>query len=256
RYGSQYQESLNSAQVSLFGEAVEEDLPDLPFPLCEPMGNIEELKREKDYIGFYLSGHPLDTYKVEMKYFCNTTLKELNTDLAKYANRNVTFAGIITTPAAPDRMTKNGKPFGIFILEDFDDHMEFAQFGEDFIKIKEYVIDNGAFLLIKANIAPRRWGNGDQLEVKITGISLLSEALEKMSKDIHVKVPVENINPELTQSLQHLMEIHSGECSIDFTIFDTADGISVNLPSRRKRVNPVHFVRALSKLDGIDFTLK
>ena len=69
-----HQENENSAQVSLFGESSDIQIPEPQLPICEDWGTMEKLKREKEVVGIYISGHPLDDYKKEMDYFCNANL--------------------------------------------------------------------------------------------------------------------------------------------------------------------------------------
>ena len=65
RYGSKYQENKNSAQVSLFGETSEVQFEEPHIPDCEPWGIMEKLAKEKEVIGMYISGHPLDDFRIE-----------------------------------------------------------------------------------------------------------------------------------------------------------------------------------------------
>ncbi|MCK5814446.1 MAG: DNA polymerase III subunit alpha, partial [Flavobacteriaceae bacterium] len=74
RYGSKFQENLNSSQISLFGESSEFQFPEPIIPDCEEWAMMEKLSKEKEVVGIYISGHPLDDYKTELKYFCNASL--------------------------------------------------------------------------------------------------------------------------------------------------------------------------------------
>ena len=82
------------------------------------------LSFEKDVVGFYLSGHPLDSFKKEMECFCNIEISELS-DLVKLKNKEIAFAGIVTS--AEHRMTKTGKPFGVMFIEDFSGSFEYHE---------------------------------------------------------------------------------------------------------------------------------
>lgn len=89
------QENENSAQVSLFGEMSEVQIPEPVVPPCDTWGTMEKLKREKEVVGIYISGHPLDDFKTEIKYFCNASLSDLR-ELTRLVNREVSIAGVIT----------------------------------------------------------------------------------------------------------------------------------------------------------------
>ena len=99
------------------------------LPNCEPWSKLEALGKEKEVIGFYISGHPLDDYRFELQHFCNVTAERLAHDLNRYRNREVCFAGIITE--ANHRMSKTGKPFGNFTVEDLSGNFQITLFGEE-----------------------------------------------------------------------------------------------------------------------------
>tara|TARA_Y100000589_G_scaffold328039_1_gene371279 strand:+ start:113289 stop:117818 length:4530 start_codon:yes stop_codon:yes gene_type:complete len=74
KYGAKVQENKNSSQISLFGEATgsDEAMPTPPIPKCEEWSTIEKLKKEKEVVGIYLSGHPLDDYKPAINHFTSS----------------------------------------------------------------------------------------------------------------------------------------------------------------------------------------
>src|SRR3569833_1648737 len=79
KYANDYQNTQNSSQSSLFGGSVASYIPEPPMPETEEWALIERLKYEKEVIGIYLTGHPLDNYKVELDRFCNSTVTDLVT---------------------------------------------------------------------------------------------------------------------------------------------------------------------------------
>ena len=103
--------------------------PTIGFPECPPMKKIEQLKFEKEIIGFYMSGHPLDDFKLEIENFCNVSVSDLKADLNSFKGKEVTFAGIITE--ANHRTGKTGKPFGSFMVEDYFDSIQIMLFSEE-----------------------------------------------------------------------------------------------------------------------------
>ena len=70
KFGAKHQQNENAAQVSLFGESSDAALLEPPMPICEPWSTLHMLNKEKEVVGFYISGHPLDDYKLEMENFC------------------------------------------------------------------------------------------------------------------------------------------------------------------------------------------
>ena len=81
-------------------------------------------------------------------------------------------------------MTKTGKPFGTFVLEDYNDSYEFALFGDDYIKFRNLLVD-GYFLHIKGNIE-EKFRQKDNWDLRIASMSLLSEMRDKLTKSMTV----------------------------------------------------------------------
>ncbi|MFW5707913.1 MAG: DNA polymerase III subunit alpha, partial [Bacteroidota bacterium] len=151
RYANAQSQQKNSSQMNLFGEAEETVMPDPELPECPRWEKLEMLKKEKEVTGMYISGHPLDNFKIQIQNYCSHNLSQLQ-DLDKLKNRDVSFAGVIL--GAQHRYTKNGKPFGSFIIEDYTDSVQINVFSEDYLKVKHF-LEKESFVYVKAHIAPR-----------------------------------------------------------------------------------------------------
>ena len=82
KFGQAFQSKSNSQQVNMFdaiGESLELAEPEIPP--TEQWSNFELLTKEKEVVGIYISGHPLQDYLLELKYFCDINLKVLNENL-------------------------------------------------------------------------------------------------------------------------------------------------------------------------------
>jgi DNA polymerase-3 subunit alpha len=191
KYGASHQESINSAQVSLFGEASSVQLSEPLAPVCEPWGNIQALKAEREVVGVYISGHPLDDHRLAIDTYCNTDLVTLQTEEAKARPQEYKFAGIVT--GVQHRMSKTGNPFGIFELEDHEGTFEIGLFGEDYTKFREFFSD-GYFLYLRG-IWKDRWRGKDdarppEKEFKLNGIELLTTLMDKKVSGITIDLPL------------------------------------------------------------------
>jgi DNA polymerase-3 subunit alpha len=78
RYASNYQAEKDSRQISMFGET-ETEIHDvgLNFPSCTPWTAMQKLNKEKEVTGFYITGHPLDDYRLVINSFCKYNLSNL-----------------------------------------------------------------------------------------------------------------------------------------------------------------------------------
>ena len=150
RYGANYQKHQNSSQVSMFGDENGMSLSEPEMPDCEPWGKLHELKQEKEVVGIYLSGHPLDDFSHSFTHFCNARVGLFN-ELAPLVNKELTFGGIIGE--VDHRVSKNGKGWAIFQLEDFEDTFSFRIFGEEYLKFRHHLVENN-FVHVKAFVRP------------------------------------------------------------------------------------------------------
>ena len=251
RHGGSYQDKKNSAQQSLFGEDSTVEAQDPVMPDCNHYTKIEQLRKEKEVTGFYISGHPLDDFALEIENFCDTNLAELFAEPKKYFNRVVTIAGMIT--GAQERMTQTGKPYGSFILEDFNDTKKFFLFSEDYLKMKHFLVE-GFNVLVKVRVQVRRGGQ-DQLEVKVISISLMADALEKFTKSITLTLNADQVSEALISRLKNMIRAKSGNCLVKFRIEDQKNKAYLHMQPRNNAVDAAYFIRALKKLPEISYKL-
>ena len=244
KYGTNYQANLNSSQVSLFGDlGSETSIPDPELPRCEPWSKLEQLKNELDVTGFYISGHPLDDYAVEIKNFTNIQIVDFKDDLKSFKGRELTFAGLVT--GAEHKTTKTGKPFGAFNIEDKSGAYRMALFSDNYINYKQYIV-NEYPLLIKAKI-DSRYGQEDNLELKISSIQLLSEVLDKQAKSVTIHLSLDELNEEYMEYLNEMISKNKGNCTLKFLIFDASDRTNIEMISTKNKVlcsdllRPLHY---------------
>jgi DNA polymerase-3 subunit alpha len=127
--------NINSMQQSLFGEEEVVAVQNPPLPDIEPWSKLEQLKKEKEVVGFYLSGHPLDDFKLEIDNFCNIDIEKLNsTPPSELNGREIRIAGILSS--VNHRTTKKGDPMASFNLEDYTGSLNLALYSEDYLKYK------------------------------------------------------------------------------------------------------------------------
>ncbi|MGM0612318.1 MAG: DNA polymerase III subunit alpha [Bacteroidota bacterium] len=248
KHGQSYQRSLQTTQQSLFGDADDIEVADPELPECEQMSQIEQLQAEKELIGFYISGHPLDEFKLEMDNLTNVTIDYLNNNLQNYKNREVVFAGMVTEAAK--RTTKKGKDFGIMTLEDYTGSVKLMLFSEDYLRNKHF-LEEGQYLMIWAKVQGRYFDE-NQLEVKVQKINLLSEVMENMVKGVSLYLPLNKIDPDFTANMNHLTNTYPGKAHLNFYIQFTDPNSEpenrekiLKMSSRSKKVNAEKFVKTI-----------
>ncbi|MDJ0645712.1 MAG: DNA polymerase III subunit alpha, partial [Flavobacteriaceae bacterium] len=230
RFGNKYQENKNSAQISMFGETSEVQFDEPVIPDCEPWGIMEKLAKEKEVIGMYISGHPLDDYKTEIKYFCNAPVSAFaNED--DLLGKDLSIGGIVTD--VQHRISKNGKGWAAFTIEDYTEAHEFRMFGEDYLKFKHFLIPN-SFLHIKMSVRPG-WREGD-VRIQFNQVQLLQDVLEAMAKKLTLQLNIDELNEDRIGSLEKIVKDHQGKDILNFVVYDIEDQLKLTMPSRTSKV--------------------
>ncbi|MFM7023104.1 MAG: DNA polymerase III subunit alpha [Flavobacteriales bacterium] len=233
KYGLQSKSDEDSNQQSLFGAESAVDLPVPPIPRCEEWSNIQALNQEKEVVGIFISGHPLNDFKLEIDNFVNSSFQQVNEDLMKLRNRDLSFAGVVTEVS--EKISKNGNHFGILTLEDYTASYKFFLFGEDYLKYRRYLV-MGSYLYLKTKVQPRKF-NQDEMELKVNNIELLSDLREKLVKSITLKLDIKNLTEKYLEELTQLLDKHPGQCRLKLNVVDPIEKIAIEMPSRTKKIN-------------------
>lgn len=220
RYGAKYQENENSSQVSLFGEAADVQIPEPVVPPCEDWNTMEKLAREREVVGIYISGHPLDDYKFEMKYFCNTRLEAFKS-LESLVGKNLSFGGIVND--VQHLTAKNGKGWAKFTIDGYDESHEFRIFDEEYLKFRHFLVQNTFVymkVVIKEGWTNRETGKKSDPKIVFTHAQYLQDVLRDFAKKLTIQLPIEELKEQLLQQLKDLFQTHQGEFNVNFEILE------------------------------------
>lgn len=190
RYGNALQESKNSAQASLFGGGSEVTFSEPRIPVCEPWALIDQLEREKEVLGLYITGHPLDMFKEVALHFGTISSNLLNTTEwgPKHSGREFFLPCVVTDEQ--HKISRNGNPFGSFTVMDYKGSFNFSLFDEDYLRLKSSLTRNLAVMLrIKVRerrIPPRVPDDKPQITyfLKVEKADLLSKIPEMMVSEV------------------------------------------------------------------------
>lgn len=250
KFGASFQESENSSQVSMFGESTGTKMPEPEIPRAEEWGSIYKLNREKEVVGIFISGHPLDDFRIEIESFCNGSISMLN-EMEQHKGKDLLIAATISD--AEHRFTKNGDPFGTLIIEDYTDSYKLFLWRENYLKFKHF-IQPGTFIAMKGRIeVPQR---RSELEFVINSIELLQNLKETKANSVHIKLPTKSLTQSVVMDLNKLFQEHEGKCSLHFTIYDPLDGIEVRMPSKTIKVDPNNTLFKELKRMNLEFEIK
>ncbi len=248
RYGNRMQQEENASQVSLFGGDSGVEIPKPKVAPIEPFSELEKLRIEKEVVGFYISGHPLDQFKIDIEQFCSCSVDQIETK----RNEKVSVAGIVTK--FQERMSKSGRPFGLFSIEDFTDSLDLAMFGEEYLKYR-HLLDIGGFIFVEGQVI-ERYKQPGVWELRPLSIQLLTEIRSKLSKGILLQVELDAVTDDLAAKLENLSRDYPGACQLKLNVADIQENIAVELLSRKFQVNPQNeLIKELDLMDGVSYKI-
>ena len=236
KYAQKFQENENSSQVSLFGEASDVQIPEPEVPGCEEWGTMEKLRREKEVVGIYISGHPLDDFKIEMNYFCNGKLSDFR-DLEAIVNRELTVGCVVVD--VQHRVSKNGKGWAIFTVEDYDESYEFKIFGEEYLKMKHFFVPNNFIhmkVFVKEGWTNKDTGKKGEPRIQFRDMNLLHDIMDKNAKKLTIQMNIDDLRDEKIEWLRDTFTAHKGECHLNFVVYEMKEQVKLRMPSRKQKI--------------------
>jgi DNA polymerase-3 subunit alpha len=242
RYGQACKKDGKSGG-GLFEDDVAYQIVQPSIPKAEPWSSGYTLAKEKEVIGIYISGHPMDDFKCEIDAFCYGSIAMLKEPEA-HRGRELFIPVVVL--AAEQRQSQKGDAFGTFLIEDYTDQFKLSVFRENYLKFRHF-FQPGVFLTLRGKIHSR---NGSGLEFVLSDVELLQNLRDKRVKRVHLTLTNKDVNHLMIEELNEVLTAHHGSCDVKFTIMDPVDGIEVNMTSKTMRVKPdPELYQALTKLN-------
>ena len=234
QFGQRYQAQLQTTANSLFGNMIQMDIPTPQLPKIAPWTLTEKLDHEKDVTGIFMSGHPLDHFKFELKHFGFTNIADFNEvkeapQLSPKKNKPFKLAGLVVD--AQHRVTKTGRNFGSLSIEDFTGKTELMLWSDDYVKFQNY-LEKGKNVLVQGEFKTRF--NSEQYEFKVTSINMLDTAKAAYTKQLIVDVNAQAITPQFVNFIDKNIKANPGKSTLKFNISDPLQHIKIGLYTLEK----------------------
>lgn len=253
KYAQNYHADKAASAASLFGDFSEVEIakPEPPTQFNK-WSDLERLNKEKELVGIFISGHPLDEFQIIIQKVCTLQAIDL-ANLADKGNSDVTMGGIITSVRRGQSM-KTGKPYGIVKIEDYSGAGEFALFGDDWAKWSGFC-QEGNFVFITARIEPKKFRQ-DELELRIGNIEWLSDVKENKIQNFCIKADINSFNSNFVQELLSIIQNNPGNTPIAFILNDSTANYNLRLkcPTYRINVNK-NLTNFLEETEGIEYII-
>lgn len=240
-FGMRAMQEKNSAQVSLFGSGdTASYVQSKPAPpVMEPWPVRRKLELEKEVLGMYLSGHPLDRY--------STLIQAMNiqpvASLQDKKSGSFKVCGMISS--IREGLTKNDKKYLHIEIEDFSGPKSFSFFGESALKFLHFGKDPNAILVLSGKMEPMYY-NKEQVEPKVNEIRLIDSLLEDSSLRLAIHISPKDFFSQDQEFLDELLAKYPGKNRVSVKIsmgYDKAldmnfQDIFMELRSARVEISP------------------
>lgn len=241
-FGSAYQEQSLSGQSSLFDTGADAGKTVISYPVMPPIAQWtehEKLQREKNVLGFYVSGHPLLKYEQEVNEFSNVHFS----DPSGFTSGSTARAcGIVTQ--VKRKIDKRGNTMAFITMEDFTGRAELVVFADTYTKFRQHLEpDSMVFVTGKGEV------NGDMIKILVNEVYPMEKVREKFTKSIILSINVSDIKENTIIELRNLLERNKGNCACYFDVIDSAK--RVKYQTRKYSVDPSdEFMDQLKKILG------
>jgi DNA polymerase-3 subunit alpha len=237
KYGNMLLQQSQNTVNTLFGsmsDAMQIQTPKLA--VCEPWTLTELLEHEKEVTGMFMSGHPLDHFKFEIKHYGISPLSEIemlmtDEDAKPNSNRTFKLAGLVTS--AVERTTKAGKNFGNLTIEDYSGKLEITLWSNDYAKFQNF-FKPGYTIYMTGNIKPKMRYNGpeqvqDGYEFKVLSIQMLDSLRTSSTKALELHIHPAAVNANMIQFFSKNIKLNGGSTALKLKIRDSEKNYDIEL---------------------------
>ncbi len=248
------QDGASSNQMSIFSmseELAEEDHP--PIPECEEWSTIERCKAEKEVISTYISGHPLDDYKYEMKMYTNIGVEQLSA-LDQLSGREVSFAGLVS--GVRNAVSAKGNPYGSMVIDDYSGSYELRLYDDEYTSFKNFFTDN-TFIFCRGMVrtfsyTDKKTGSERSItRLRLSSMLLLNKVMDKYTARLSFTVPLDKVDADFCNRISALASKHRGDVPLQAIVVDASRNLTLTLNNPSLRVAVHDIVGELEKLPGV-----
>jgi DNA polymerase-3 subunit alpha len=215
-------------QFGLFGAAAEPD--EAPLPPVEPWSAHEQLQKEKEALGFFLTGHPLDRYR-DLITMIRTTSSRALKDMP--GGERALLGGLVT--AVKLTTDRNQRPMAFVTVEDPEGQAEVVIFSDVLEKSRRVVVEN-AVVLFDGRVSRRNGGEG---KVIVNAVVPVGDDAGPTWKEVHVTIDLDRMGAERVDELARALGGHAGDARVFFHVCEGGRrAYVIRARSRGVRVDP------------------
>jgi len=237
RFGNIYQTQIGSNTNTLFGDLpAVMDIQPPKIPDCPHWPLIVQLDHEKEVTGMFLSGHPLDHHKFELKHYGITRIADFNefkTDVKAQPNSGRMFRLMGLVSDAQHKIAKNGNKYGNFTIEDYSGKTEITLFREDYLKLSP-ILQQGSSIVLTGYF--KQSYNQDEYRFNTTSVVLAETIKRSLTKQLNIEVAPQTINADMINFLEKNLKKFPGGTQLKFILAEQSSNMKISLIGAGKGV--------------------
>ncbi len=253
KYGQVIQTQNASTANTLFGDLpITMEISPPRLPECEQWSLTQQLTHEKEVTGMFLSGHPLDHYKFEMKHYGVTPIFDFNEFKESFKmqpNPGRMFKVIGLIADAQHKIARSGNKYGNFVVEDYSGKTEILLFTDDYLKFSP-LLQQGSTVLITGFFKQRY--NREEAEFKIVNVTLAETMKKNLTRQVSIEVSPQNISKDMIGFLDKNLKYHPGAASLKFILTDLKNNMRIHLMAAKSFEMNEEMIRFLETKPELD----
>jgi DNA polymerase III subunit alpha len=205
------------------------EIPPPKLPDCPHWPLTVQLDHEKEVTGMFLSGHPLDHYRFEMKHYGVTPIADFNEfkeAIKMHPNPGRPFRIVGLVADAQHRIARSGNKYGNFVIEDYSGKTEIVLFSEDYLRLTP-VLQQGSTVYITGYFKQRY--NRDEFEFKVTGVLLAETMKRNMTKQVTIEVHPQDITKDMLAFVEKNLKNFPGKSTLRFNLSEPKNKMKISL---------------------------
>lgn len=230
KYGQVIASQNANTANTLFGDLpVTMEIPPPKLADCPHWPLTVQLDHEKEVTGMFLSGHPLDHYRFEMKHYGVTPIADFNEfkeAIKMHPNPGRPFRIIGLVADAQHRIARSGNKYGNFVIEDYSGKTEIVLFSEDYLRLTP-VLQQGTTVFITGYFKQRY--NRDEFEFKVNSVSLAETMKKNLTKQVTIEVHPQDITKDMVNFVEKNLQNFPGKSTLKFNISEPKNRMRISL---------------------------
>jgi DNA polymerase-3 subunit alpha len=231
KYGQVISTQNANTSNTLFGELpITMEIPPPRIPDCNPWPLTVQLDFEKEVTGMFLSGHPLDNYRFEMKHYGITSIADFNEfkeAIKMQPNPGRMFRILALVTGVQHRVAqKSGNKYGSYTIEDFSGKTDFVLFSEDYLRLSPYLLQ-GSSVCITGFFRPRY--NQLEFEFKVQQVCLAETLKKQLTRQVNIQVHPEHVNKEMIYFVEKNLRNFPGNTTLKFIVNEPTKELKISL---------------------------